>query len=229
MQASAHSIYNDAYKEELEYVYSKCGGSGPTTIPPSLMPSAEDSSLDCGTDEWYTTGDAYETCDSIALSHGVSSASLFIANQYRLANCSADATIEFGTKLCMPAQCHRTYTLHPNDECATIEANTTNELQEGDVMLYNPRVGFECINLQSVSAVYGTVLCLGPQYEQHNASSPTEDTTTPVLQDAYTYDSIDPPEGAAVPEGTTKRCGRWYVATESDLVRQHLRTIGYRH
>ncbi|RSL89261.1 hypothetical protein CDV31_015909 [Fusarium ambrosium] len=216
MQASSYSIYNEAYKEELEYLYSKCGLTGPTKIPTSLMPEQEDLSLDCGTDEWYTTSDASETCNSVALKHGVSSASLFIANQYRLPNCSVDATIERGTKLCMPPECHRTYTLRPDDECSTLEGNATNQLREGDVLLYNPWVGFECVNLQPFSAVYGTVLCFGPQYERHNSKSNGSDTTTPTVLSAYTYDKVDPPKGATVPEGTTERCGRWYVASEDD-------------
>lgn len=216
MQASSYSIYNEAYKEELEYVYSKCVLTGPTKIPASLMPEQEDLSLDCGTDEWYTTSDASETCNSVALKHGVSSASLFIANQYRLPNCSVDATIERGTKLCMPPECHRTYTLQPDDECSTLEGNATNQLREGDVHLYNPWVGFECVNLKPFSAVYGTILCFGPQYQRHNSSSNSNDTTTPTVLSAYTYDKVDPPKGATVPKGTTERCGRWYVASEDD-------------
>lgn len=216
MQTTSYSIYNEAYKEELEYVYAKCGLSGPTDIPSSLMPEQEDNSLDCGTDEWYTTSDAGETCNSVALKHGVSSASLFMANQYRLANCSVNAVIEPSTKLCMPPQCHRTHLLQPDDDCTTLEVNATNGLREGDVSLYNPWVGFECVNLQTVSAVYGTVICFGPQYEKHNASAPTNDTTTPVVQNAYTYDRVDPPDNATVPDGTAERCGKWYVATEND-------------
>ncbi|OBS26191.1 hypothetical protein FPOA_00132 [Fusarium poae] len=215
MQSSSYSIFDEYYKEKLEYIYSKCGLKGPTDIPPSLIPEPEDTSLDCGTDEWYTTS-GKETCNSIALKHGVSSASLFTANQYRLPNCNVGATIEPGTKLCMPPVCHRTYTLRSEEDCDTIETNSRNQLREGDVQLYNPWVGFDCVNLQSFTAVYGTILCLGPQFGQHNSSSNGTDTTTPPHQNPYTHEKIPPPNGAKIPTGTTDRCGRWRVAEKED-------------
>lgn len=51
MQASPYSIYNDYYKRQLQYIYTKCGLKGNTTVPNSLTPELEDNSLDCGTDE----------------------------------------------------------------------------------------------------------------------------------------------------------------------------------
>ncbi|SPJ75732.1 uncharacterized protein FTOL_05463 [Fusarium torulosum] len=157
-----------------DYVIESCG--------------SEDNSLDCGTDEWYTTSTG-ETCDSIGLKRGVSSASLFIVNQYRLPNCSADAVIEPGTKLCMPAKCDRVHQLRTEEDCHLLESNATNKLLEGDVQLYNP---------------------------WNNTSSNSTDTTTPQPFNPYTYDKIAPPTGAKVPQGTTERCGRWYVAGKED-------------
>jgi hypothetical protein len=215
MQASPYSIYDDYYERQLQYIYTKCGLKGNTTVPNSLMPEIEDNSLDCGTDEWYTTSTG-ETCDSIGLKHGVSSASLFILNQYRLPNCSADAMIEPGTKLCMPAKCDRVHQLRTEEDCHLIESNATNKLLEGDIQLYNPWVGYNCINLQEFTAVYGNIICFGPEFEQNNTSSNSTDTTTPQPFNPYTYNKIAPPKGAKVPQGTTERCGRWYVAGKED-------------
>lgn len=214
MQSSPYSVYNEAYKRALEHVYSTCGKTGPTNILPSVVTPPEDRSLDCGTNEWYTVTGAGETCNSIALKQKISSASLFMANQYRLDNCSIKTPIPSGTKLCVPSICHRTLTLQSGDTCESLEANSSNALQRGDVLLYNPWAGYECVNLQAVTPAYGTVICLGPQYEQHNASIPIDDTTTPRLNDCYTYDRVDPPKGAVVAKDTTTRCGRWYVATK---------------
>ncbi|WKT45057.1 LysM domain superfamily [Fusarium oxysporum f. sp. vasinfectum] len=173
-------------------------------------------SLDCDTDEWYTTSDAKETCNSVALKHSVSSAALFNANQYRLSNCNVGTTIDTGTKLCIPPTCPRTYILRPDENCFSIEYNRTNQLQFGDVQLYNPGVGFDCVNLQSFTFVYGTVLCFGPQFGQYNSSTNGTGTTTPQVQDPYTYNKIAPPKGAKVPKGTTERCGGWHVADKAD-------------
>ncbi|CEI63499.1 unnamed protein product [Fusarium venenatum] len=215
MQASPYSIYDDYYERQLQYIYTKCGLKGNTTVPNSLTPELEDNSLDCVTDEWYTTSTG-ETCDSIGLKRGVSSASLFIVNQYRLPNCSADAVIEPGTKLCMPAQCDRVHQLRTEEDCHLLESNATNELLEGDVQLYNPWVGYNCIKLQEFTAAYGNIICFGPEFEQNNTSSDSTDTTTPQPFNPYTYDKIAPPTGAKVPQGTTERCGRWYVAGKED-------------
>ncbi|KAI7770035.1 hypothetical protein ACKAV7_008062 [Fusarium commune] len=226
MQSSPYSLYNEAFKEQLEYIYSKCGLKGPTQIPASVSPDQEDTSFDCGTDEWYTTSDAKETCNSVALKHSVSSAALFNANQYRLSNCNVRTTIGAGTKLCIPPTCPRTYILRPDENCFSIEYNRTNQLRFGDVQLYNPWVGFDCIDLQPLTFVYGTVLCFGPQFGQYNSSTNVTDTTTPQVQDPYTYDKIAPPKGAKVPKGTTERCGGWHVADKADSCARIFAPVG---
>jgi hypothetical protein len=110
MQGSPYSLYNEAYMEQLGYIYLKCGLKGPTQIPASVLPDQKGTSLDCGTDEWYTTNDAKETCDWVSLNHRVSSAAHFNANQYRLSNCNDGTTIDAGTKLCIPGMLSH---LHP--------------------------------------------------------------------------------------------------------------------
>ncbi|KAF4957216.1 hypothetical protein FGADI_3281 [Fusarium gaditjirri] len=213
---SLHSLYREVSKEQLEYIYSKCGLKEPTQIPSSVLPDQENTSLHCGTDEWYTTSDAKETCNSVALKHSVSSAALFNANQYRLSKCYNGTTIGAGTKLCIPPRCPRTYILRPDENCFSIEYNRTNQLQFGDIELYNPGVGSDCFHLHEFAFVYGTVLCLGPQLGQYNNSTNSADTTTPQVQNPYTYNKIAPPKGAKLPEGTTERCGGWHVAEKAD-------------
>jgi hypothetical protein len=58
MQDSPYSLYIKAYKEQLEHIHLKRGLKGPTQIPASVLPDQEGTSLDCGTNEWYTTCDA---------------------------------------------------------------------------------------------------------------------------------------------------------------------------
>ncbi|EYB25202.1 hypothetical protein FG05_08160 [Fusarium graminearum] len=181
MQASPYSIYDDYYERQLQYIYTKCGLKGNTTVPNSLTPVLEDNSLDCGTDEWYTTSTG-ETCDSIGLKRGVSSASLFIVNQYSLPSCSADAVIEPGTKLCMP-------------QSATVF------------------ISCELRRIANYLSLMRPTNCLRGMY---NFITRGTDTTTPQPFNPYTYDKIAPPTGAKVPQGTTERCGRWYVAGKED-------------
>ncbi|KAG5654983.1 hypothetical protein KAF25_011014 [Fusarium avenaceum] len=183
MQASPYSIYDDYYERQFQYICTKFGLKGNTTVPNSLTPELEDISLDCGTDE-------------CAAYHQL----LFIVNQYRLPNCSADAVIGPGTKLCMPAKCDRVHQLRTEEDCHLLESNTTNKLLEGDVQLYNkPVVGYNCINLQDFTAAYGNIIYFGPEFEQNNTSSNSTDTTTPQPFNPYTYDKIAPPTGAKVP------------------------------
>ncbi|KAF4447803.1 LysM domain protein [Fusarium austroafricanum] len=187
MQASPYSLYNEAYKEQLEYIYLKCGLKGPTQIPASVLPDQEDTSLDCGTDEWYTTSGAKETLPLIQLQH---------RHNYQ---CWDEIVIEY---------------------------NRTNQLQLGRVQLYNPWVGFDCVDLQAFTFVYGTVLCFGSQFGQHNSSSNGIDTTTLRVQDPYTYDKITPPKGAKIPKGTTERCGGWHVAEKADSCARICAAVG---
>lgn len=62
MQASPYSVYNEDYKQQLEYVYTKCGGSGPTAIPPSPdSPPAITPSSTAASGTWCSPGRIAET------------------------------------------------------------------------------------------------------------------------------------------------------------------------
>ncbi|RKK19329.1 hypothetical protein BFJ63_vAg1652 [Fusarium oxysporum f. sp. narcissi] len=66
----------------------------------------------------------------------------------------------------------------------------------------------------SSSTIPGSMF--GPQFGQYNSSTNGTGTTTPQVQDPYTYNKIAPPKGAKVPKGTTERCGGWHVADKAD-------------
>lgn len=216
MQESAYSIYDATYQQDLMYINQHCSLSYPTAIPASLTLEPDDEFASCATDNWHTTT-AGETCDSISTANIISSAALFMANQYRLSNCSSNYTLPAGIGLCLPPSCGRTYKLlGTEEECYTIESNATNALSPGDVLRYNPWAGYECSSLLTSSVTYGNVICLGPQNGLHAGAIATNDTTTPITSDGYSYDFLPPPTGATVPVGTTLNCGKWHVAVADE-------------
>ncbi|KAM5379430.1 hypothetical protein ACJZ2D_004128 [Fusarium nematophilum] len=203
--------------DKLECVYSNCSIEGPTELPPSLREPLDDGDLDCGSGEWYSREEKGETCDSVALMRSVSSATLFIANQNRLPNDSSNVVLEEGTKLCLPLQqCPRTYSLQPDDAWKALEINATMEVGRSEVMQYNPWICFECYNLQALSSVYGTVICLPPLDKEENVLLPLRNPKAPAPANIYAYDRVDPPKGAKAASGTTERCGHWHAAEEDE-------------
>ncbi|KAH6696865.1 pectate lyase superfamily protein-domain-containing protein [Plectosphaerella plurivora] len=219
MQRTPYSSYDGFWKQDLEYIYSQCGLSGPTNVQlPDLDLIGEDplESDFCLTEEWYTTSRAGESCEEIAWAHKTSSASLFMANHARIISCSSDETIPAGKSLCIPPSCGTTYLLNDDDTCASIERNESLSLGPGDVARYNSWVGFECSLLQNVSYSYGAVICLGPLLGEHELEIPGEDTTRPPVKDGYSDQIVPPPDGAVVAEGTTRFCGTWHIVAAKD-------------
>lgn len=217
MQRTPYSSYDDHWKRELEYVFSYCGVSGNTDVPLPPYEVIENPYDTCLTDTWFTTPSPM-TCDDVALAHTVSSAALFMANQYRVPNCGQDTIIPAGTDLCIPAPCNRTHVIagQTRNECFQIEANFTNQVSPGDVLRFNPWMGFDCQNINTTTHAYGNVICLGPPFGEFEGGVADNDTTTPRPHDGYTYDLVPPPEGVPVAEGTTTWCGKWHVAAEGD-------------
>jgi hypothetical protein len=217
MQRTPYSFYDEHWQSELKYVQAVCGVSGDTQLqlPPYHVP--ENPYDSCITETWYTTPD-HMTCDQVALANKISSAALFMANQYRIRNCAQTTKIPAATRLCLPAPCNRVHVIagQTREECFRIESNLTNRVAPGDVLRFNPWVGFECRNFNTSSQVYGNVICLGPPYGEYEGGATNNDTTTPRPHDGYTYDLVPPPENATVAEGTTTWCGKWHVAVEGD-------------
>lgn len=206
MQSSQYSIYDEYYKAELEYVYSKCGGSGPTDIPPPLTIEEPTPAPYCVTGIRYTTK-AGDTCESISIATGVSSAALYMGNQDLLKDCGA---VRPGISVCIPMTC-QTYRVRPSDTCTSVESALG--LEFGTLRLYNPWLAFDCSNLQPATDFYGKMVCVSPQGGEFTgtASPPAATGAAPSIGDGYARDSVAPPAGVEVAQGTTLNCGRWHV------------------
>jgi hypothetical protein len=211
MQSTAYSTYDEDWKKDLEYVYSTCGLSGPTAVPPPLVVVEPETPGLCISDQFYTAKSG-DTCDSIALAHSVASAALKMANS-KLYGCN---DIKAGEELCLPLTCPKLYTLQKDDSCVSIEM--AQNLTLGDIRRYNPWLNLDCPNLHVATPVLGSVLCLGPQGANvtTTATLPSGPTAAPAPGDGYTDVPVDPPKGATVAEGTTLRCGRWFVITDAE-------------
>ena len=221
MQRSPYSFYDAQWQSELQYIYSRCGITNqPTSLHPPRYLIPANPYDDCPTDTWYTTT-SQTTCDQLATLHTISSASLYLANQNRLPNCASTTPIPKDTTLCLPPSCNRTLTVTGTtvEECHALEANQTNNLSPGDIVRLNPWFGFECRDFNTTVPLYGHVICLGAALGEFDvgAGLAANDTTTPATQDGYTTGAaVEPPAGAAVPAGTTRLCGLWWVAAQGD-------------
>ncbi|KAK8098917.1 LysM domain-containing protein [Apiospora kogelbergensis] len=196
MQRTPYSQYDEVFKRDLEYVYSRCGASGPTEVPLPSLSSPE------------------QTCDDIAAEKSVSSATLYMLNKYRIDSCNATAVLPAGVKLCLPTACESVYALAATDTgCFEVERAHPETMARGDIARFNPWIvgGASCVGLDTAMQVYGRTLCMGPQHGAHGGDVAAIDTTKPKVADGYAYGIAAPPEGADVPEGTTRNCGRWYV------------------
>jgi len=213
LQSTPYSIYNTYYESTLKYIYATCGLTGPTAIPPPILPQGDTSAL-CLSEIFYTTSTG-DTCDTVAEAFNVSSAALFRRNQNDTIalNCSSLAP---GQMLCIPLPCGTTYTLQANDTCDSIE--TAFGLPQGTVRSLNSWVQYGCFNLQVTNAIYGNVICLSPQGGTFvpPVSTPANSTTDPGTSDGYQEEKVAPPTGAIVAPGTTLNCGSWYTALDGD-------------
>ena len=219
MQRTPYSIYNKGYKRRLEYIYGKCGLSGPTDIPPSpISPPKPDPEPFCLSNTTIETEQS-ETCDSIAKEHQLSSAALYMANQPAIRDCNA---IPKGTKLCLPPSCKDTYVLQPEDSGRSIEErfyDSSRGISFGRLLqTYNPWISKDNTNLRKGSAVYGCVLCLSPQsgFHEKGPASLGDDPATSTGRDGQTWELKSPPGDCEVAEGTTLECGQWHTAIEGD-------------
>lgn len=210
MQSSQYSIYDSFYKEQLEYVYTQCGGNGPTAIPEPLTPVPVDPAPYCVTGKRYTTKKG-DTCESIANSTSVSSAALYMGNQDILRDC---LDVEPGLSLCVPMTC-QTYYVKPKDTCVSIEMSL--DLDFGQIESYNSWLNRGCLNLQSGTSFYGKMICVSPQGGTFTGTiAPPAPTTNPGLGDGYSRTAVPPPVGVSVAEGTTRNCGKWHVVSSGD-------------
>jgi hypothetical protein len=227
MQSSPYSYYDEFYKTKLETIQSRCGISGDTSIPPSLIiEEREEDTPFCLSDVTCTTVEG-DTCRSIALDFSVASAALYIGNQDLIRDCSR---VVPNQKLCIPLSCQYTHVLQDDDTCDSIEeANFKTMIYPTTGIPFalrdlNPWIDPFCTNLHDRSTAHGRVLCLTPQggVYVYNPSA-----TNPGYGYGYGHDPnddhlgygsylVEPPENTTVAEGTTMRCGKWHTASEGE-------------
>lgn len=209
MQSSQYSIYDGFYKVELEYVYSKCGVSGPTDIPPPLTVGDPPAAPYCVTGKRYTTV-AGNTCESISSKTSVSSAALYMGNQELVKDCG---NVTAGLSLCVPITC-QIYRVQPQDTCLSIEASLN---LESDILRnYNSWLTWDCQNLQPATDFYGKNICVSPQGGTFTGTAKPNPPLPTGGSGGYTDIAVPPPQGATVAPGTTLNCGRWYVVAIED-------------
>ncbi|KAF7556581.1 hypothetical protein G7Z17_g1326 [Cylindrodendrum hubeiense] len=220
MQASPYSIYQKTpyYQEALKAAVSGCSmGSQPTAAKDSPFPEITKEAGLCLSNVKHTTLSS-DTCDSLALKYGVSSAAIFSGNPDIL-DCN---DVVAGVSVCLPLQC-KTYKLKATDGCADIEV-ATGENRE-TIRGLNPWIEVGCGNLQAASQTLGSVICIsapGGEYEQEG----TKDDANPAYSE-YAPEVVKPPSGAVLADNTNTKCGKWHKVSKGDdcaqiLARYHV-------
>lgn len=211
MQGSPYSIYDDDYKQTLEYVYKTCGTTGSTKVQPSVI-NRPNITLMCVSDTFHTISQPGATCKKVATRYKSSAAALYSAND----NVHSCDDIPVGTIVCVPPTCGKMITYNQNDTCSSLER--VYDLLPGDIRRFNPWVNYECSNPVPGLTLWGDKLCGGPQGGQHTIVGPGSDgdTTIPRPGGGYTHNAVAAPKGVTIATGTTKRCGKWYVAKDED-------------
>lgn len=200
LQEDAYSdVYNDDWQSTYEYVAQACNitvanFNATQSVFNVTVPSE---TPNCVSGNTYTTQPG-DTCDSIALAHSVSAATMFYINA-NILNCSSILT---GTTLCLPQSCASVYTVQANDTCSSIAAN--NGLLTQDVLSFNSQLNWNCTNLEDPNPYWGSTLCV---------STPGGNYTGQALNTTVSTGDqvVDPPAGATVAAGTTTDCGAWFV------------------
>ncbi|PYI05156.1 hypothetical protein BO78DRAFT_398344 [Aspergillus sclerotiicarbonarius CBS 121057] len=150
----------------------------------------------CLSGNTYTTKEG-DTCDSIALAHRVSAATMFFTNP-NILDCSS---ILPGTSLCLPLDCD-VYTVQPGDTCTTIALKFYSRTP--NIVSYNPQLNWDCSNLHSPDPYWGSTLCVSVPGGEYPGQPLNASFTNP--------QAVDPPTVAP----DTTDCGSWFV-NDADL------------
>lgn len=202
IQRTPYSAYDDYYATILEVINERCGLNTPTKILKIPRDTPEKGTEFCASDDFYTTVKG-DTCTSIGKAKKISSAALYMGNQNEILDCGS---LPAGLKFCLPFTCEKTYLIQSSDNCSDIKYAFS--LDDRDMQNFNPWVSYDCDNLQPVSKIYGTNICLSPQGGEHNGSSIEGGSVAPVGSDGFMYSSVTPPSNATLAIGTTKNCGK---------------------
>ncbi|KAI1066831.1 hypothetical protein LB506_012125 [Fusarium annulatum] len=199
MQKDAYTgAYDEYAKGSYEYVAKACNlnvDNFNATDSAFNVTSPDVTGEVCVSGKTYTTRDG-DTCDSIALSQGVSAATMYYINA-NIFNCSK---ITAGTDLCLPLTCTSIYQVRKGDNCLHIALNAG--ILKSKLISFNSQLNSNCTNLHDADPDWGSVLCVsapGGTYSGKplNISAPTE------------QQAVDPPSGKTVANGTTKDCSQW--------------------
>lgn len=203
LQADAYSgVYEENWQSTYETVAAACNVTVAdfNTTASAFNVTVPTTEPNCVSGEMYTS-QAGDTCDTIALAHSVSAASLYYINT-DIHNCSAVTT---GTSLCLPLACATTYTVQANDTCTSIAVDAG--VYTTDVRAFNSLLDWNCTNLHATNPYWGTTLCVSTPGGTYNSSG----TSSAGAGDDSIAMVVDPPAGATVATGTTTDCVAWYV------------------
>ncbi|KAL1617782.1 hypothetical protein SLS54_007561 [Diplodia seriata] len=156
MQQSPYSAYDENYADRLQYGASTCGLPDIPTDPADggIHVNGTDPAT-CISGNTYITA-SEDTCDSIATSNQVSSATLYYINP-SLLSCESPGE---GLTLCLPAACETLYTVQPNDNCSSIAASEL--ISWRDIVSWNAGLDSMCTNIADSSPPWGSVICVSP-------------------------------------------------------------------
>ena len=208
MQQSAFSIFSvyTWYQTALLAAVSACSYKGPTSTMPPPIPVPTSTSW-CVSGNHYLT-ESTDTCNSIALAKGVSSASIFFGNPV-LTNCT---NIPAGQELCLPLTC-ATYALQSNDSCISASYSAG----VADIRKYNSWINSACDNLHIANMTMGSVLCTSPAGGTYVPGTATNTSVFPGSEiTGYGTTLVAPPSGVTVAPGSLLSCGGWYTVVAGD-------------
>lgn len=201
MQSDAYTnLYGNEFESMLRYVATSCQLAVPSFNAATSVFSvtAKDSVTDiCVSSNYYTTKQG-DTCDSIALTHKVSAATLYHLND-NIINCTSIAS---GARLCLPLSCNSLYSVQPDDDCSSIAADAG--IYTRQFLSYNTALTLNCTNLHSTNPYWGRTVCVTPPGGTYISQSLNH--TQP-----EDFQSVGPPTGAVVAKGSTTDCGQWHL------------------
>lgn len=210
MQKSAYSIYESTpyFQDGYKYAAATCElGQIDLQPQPPVIPEKPTPKPFCVTGTYLTKkGD---TCNSIAQSHGVSSAMIFIGNP-DIRDCN---DVVPDVQVCLPPTCDTFYdNTTESVRCAELSSKTG--LLSRELRDYNSWIDVECSNLVSVRGNFGNIICISPPGGV--SSTTTNITNADPKYTEYTDKIVSPPPGSIVAPGTTLNCGRWKMAGQHE-------------
>ncbi|KAI6747886.1 hypothetical protein FGRA07_09493 [Fusarium graminearum] len=201
MQADAYSgAYIEYVQSDYEFVAKACDlkVDNFNATDSALNITKPDTSSDiCVSGKTYTSK-AGDSCDSIALSQGVSSATMYYINS-NIFDCTK---IAVGTNICLPLTCTKIHQVQEGDTCLDIALN--NGIMSDQFLSYNTQLNWNCTNLHDADPYWGSALCVSTPGGIY-AGQPLNNNTANVDPQR-----VDPPSGTPVANGTTLECSHWF-------------------